>query len=65
MNGSPSAATEGLNGMVKGAKGRKRKSKASRNGRVRVEHPSVLSDRGEGDCGADSEGDRGAGWTFC
>ncbi|CAI8017892.1 UvrABC system protein A [Geodia barretti] len=33
------------NGTVKGAKGRKRKSKASRNGRVKVEHPSVLSDR--------------------
>ena len=45
MNGSPSAAAEGLNGTVKGAKGRKRKSKASRNGRVKVEHPSVLSDR--------------------
>ena len=45
MNGSAPAATEGLNGTVKGAKGRKRKSKASRNGRVKVEHPSVLSDR--------------------
>ena len=33
------------NGTAKGAKGRKGKSKASRNGRVKVEHPSVLSDR--------------------
>ena len=33
------------NGTAKGAKGRKRKSRASRNGRVKVEHPSVLSDR--------------------
>ena len=31
--------------MKKVTKGRKRKSKASRNGRVKVEHPSVLSDR--------------------
>ena len=45
MNGSPSAAAGGMNGTAKGAKGRKRKSKASRNGRVKVEHPSVLSDR--------------------
>ena len=34
------------NGTVKtAAKGRKRKGKASRNGRVHVEHPSVLSER--------------------
>ena len=34
------------NGTVKKAtKGRKRKSRASRNGRVHVEHPSVLTDR--------------------
>ena len=33
------------NGTVKGAKGRKRKTKASRNGRMRVEHPSVLTER--------------------
>ena len=34
------------NGTVKkAAKGRRRKSKASRNGRVHVEHPSVLTDR--------------------
>ena len=45
MNGSSPAAADGLNGTVKGAKGRKKKSKASRNGRVKVEHPSVLSDR--------------------
>ena len=45
MNGSPSAATEGLNGTVKGAKKGRRKAKASRNGRVKVEHPSVLSER--------------------
>ena len=45
MNGSAPAAAEGLNGTAKGAKGRKGKSKASRNGRVKVEHPSVLSDR--------------------
>ena len=45
MNGSAPAAADGLNGTAKGAKGRKKKSKASRNGRVKVEHPSVLSDR--------------------
>ncbi len=34
------------NGTVKrAAKGRKRKARASRNGRVHVEHPSVLTDR--------------------
>ena len=33
------------NGAVKGAKGRRRKSRASRNGRVHVEHPSALTER--------------------
>ena len=33
------------NGTAKRAKGRKRKTKASRNGRVKVEHPTVLTDR--------------------
>ena len=33
------------NGTVVSARGRKRKSKASRNGRVKVEHPSVLNER--------------------
>ena len=43
---SPLPEGEGMNGTAKKArKGRKRKSKASRNGRVKVEHPSVLSDR--------------------
>ena len=46
MNGSISAAAEELNGTVnRTAKGRKRKSRRSRNGRVHVEHPSVLSER--------------------
>ena len=45
-NGNLPTANLGINGTVKKtAKGRKRKSKASRNGRVKVEHPSVLSDR--------------------
>ena len=33
------------NGTVVSARGRKRKSRASRNGRVKIEHPSVLSER--------------------
>ena len=45
-NGNLPTANLGINGAVKKtAKGRKRKSRASRNGRVKVEHPSVLSDR--------------------
>ena len=39
------ANTAGTNGTAKAAKRGKRKSKGSRNGRVRVEHPSMLSER--------------------
>ena len=47
---SPLPESVGTNGTAASARGlkrkpRKRKSKASRNGRVKVEHPSVLSDR--------------------
>ena len=44
-NGSHPAVAEGMNGTVRGAKGRRRKGRGSRNGRVHVEHPSVLTDR--------------------
>ena len=43
---SPLPGGEGINGTAKkAAKGRRRKSKGSRNGRVVVEHPSVLTER--------------------